>query len=161
MTVVALLWATRDSTTWGHCQGESTWPALSPLSSPIFAATMDSTVPHSDANLPNALLHHIVRLSKTHCFFRPLLCCVMLCSTPTCLLCCVLRYIFCLNVSVVLLCSASTTCLLSRPRQRAGDTTRVIQPPITPWLHRRQLNLFLKFSNMWSSRKVTAFESGG
>jgi hypothetical protein len=123
--------------------------------------TMDSTVLHSDANLPNALLHHIVRLSKTHCFFRPLLCCVMLCSAPTCLLCCVLRYIFCLYVPVVLLCSASTTCLLSRPRQRAGDTTRVIQPPITPWLHRRQLNLFLKFSNMWSTWKVTAFESGG
>ena len=44
--------------------------------------TMDSTVQHSDANLPNALLHHIVRLSKTQCFFLPLLGCVVLCSNP-------------------------------------------------------------------------------
>ena len=67
--------------------------------------TMDSTVQHSDANLPNALLHHIVRLSETHCFFRPLLCyvvfhpyvSVVLCSTLHILLervCCVV--VFCL-----------------------------------------------------------------
>ena len=144
----------RVATTWGHCEGRVHCRRPSHRYLPhngLHCAAQRRQPPQCLTASYRKTVQNTLLLSAP----------VVLCSTPTCLLCCVLRYIFCLYVSVVLLCSASTTCLLSRPRQRAGDTTRVIQPPITPWLHRRQLNLFLKFSNMWSSRKVTAVESGG
>ena len=94
MTVVALLWATRDSTTWGHCQGESTWPALSTLSSPIFAATMDTTVPPLHCTMVTTVQHSttrskpccIIRLPKTQCasylFSAPVVSCCELVFHP-------------------------------------------------------------------------------
>lgn len=126
------------------------------LLSAIFAATMATT---GTRTTPSASLHHIAvhytdLCAPTTC----LLCCVLrlFCClvlplrvpcTPFCapcvgvfrfyVHCCVLCSVLsttCFLCSV-LLCSAST-CLLSRPRPcgtvcRPGDTSRVIQPPLT------------------------------
>ena len=142
--------------------------------------TMDSTVLHSDANLPpHALLHHIA----THCrFFLPILCCVLpkrvscvvfssvptrlLCFVSTCLLCCVM-HLFGLYVSVVrrsapvvLLCSAST-CLLSCPGLWQVTLPELSYHGCCSRPHPHQLNLF-KFTNMCiTSWKVTAVRKGG
>ena len=131
----------RDSTRMGALlgqQGESTWRALWFLS-PIFAGTMDSTVrPLCDTNHPP--VHHIARLCASASFcpcslvFHPYVSVVLgstlvvLSSAPTCLLCSYVSVVW-RSAPVVLLCSAST-CLLSSPRHWAGDTSRVIRPPI-------------------------------
>ena len=94
--------------------------------------------PLCDTNHPP--VHHIARLCASASFcpcslvFHPYVSVVLgstlvvLSSAPTCLLCSYVSVVW-RSAPVVLLCSAST-CLLSSPRHWAGDTSRVIQPPI-------------------------------